>query len=62
MATKDKKVKPVDDVTVYATEKARFYNVGEPITVHSVQAEKLIADGKATAQKVEPAKAQKENK
>jgi hypothetical protein len=44
----DKLVKPVDDVTVYATDKAKFVNAGEPMVVHSVQADKLVASGKAT--------------
>ena len=47
----DKKVKPVDDVTVYATEKTKFVPAGQPFTVHSVQAEKLIASGKASKTK-----------
>ena len=46
---KEKAVKPVDQVTVYATEKLKaYYKVGDPIKVHSVQAEKMIESGKAT--------------
>jgi hypothetical protein len=52
--SKDKTVKLQDDVTVYATEKTKFYAKGEAFKVHSAQAEKLIASGKAT--KEAPAK------
>lgn len=48
----EQRVLPNDDVTVYATDKARFYRAGEAFQVHKVQAEKLIADGKATAKPV----------
>lgn len=53
----EKKVKGNDTVTVYATkvlEDAKLYKTGDEIQVHSVQAEKLIASGKAT--KTPPAK------
>lgn len=47
--SKDKKVKPVEDVTVYATDKlAGLFAVGAPIVAHAAVAEKLVEDGKAT--------------
>ena len=48
-----KKIRPQDPVTVYATEKtgsSKFnnYKTGDAMEVHSVLAEKLIEQGKAT--------------
>jgi hypothetical protein len=56
----EKKVKPVDNVTVYATDKLKsLYTAGSPIELHSIQAEKLIKNGKATKDAPEVKKADK---
>lgn len=44
---KGDKVKPKDDVTIEWTDKDKFHKAGTTSTVHRVQAEKLIAAGKA---------------
>lgn len=44
-------VRPTDTVTVYSTGKGGFTKVGEPMVVLKNLAEKLIEDGKATAEK-----------
>ena len=51
------KVKPNDDVVVYATGKLKStHKEGEEMTVHSAIAEKLISSGKATAEAPKGAK------
>lgn len=44
----DGRVRLKEDVTVYGTEKSKFLTTGEPFTVHSAHAEKLVANGMAT--------------
>ena len=48
---KDKKgtvVKVNEKVAVYATEKAKYFNVGDEVKAHPELAKKLIKAGKAT--------------
>lgn len=49
----EKLVKKTDVVTVFGTGASKHLAFGKPAKVHSVQAEKLIADGKATAKKLD---------
>ena len=44
-------VRPNDNTTVFATDKYKFEKAGTEIEVHVLLAEKLIAAGKATAEK-----------
>lgn len=50
---KEKKIKPVDNTKVYSTDKLKaiYPVIGTEIEVHTSQAEKLIASGKATKEK-----------
>lgn len=47
MAKDAKKVKKDDLVEVVGTGKSKFIKKGQKVTVHSIQAEKLIKSGKA---------------
>lgn len=44
---KGEKVKPKDDVQIEWTDKDKFHKAGTTSVVHRIQAEKLIASGKA---------------
>lgn len=47
----DRKVKPKEDVTIYATAALKDIDgigAGDPMVVHTALAEKLVASGKAT--------------
>lgn len=45
---KDGMIRPNDMTTVYSTGQGGFTKAGEAMEVHTVLAEKLISDGKAT--------------
>jgi hypothetical protein len=49
---KDGKIRPNDMTTVYSTGLGGFTKAGEPMEVHTVLAEKLIAQGKATSEPI----------
>jgi hypothetical protein len=47
MAEKNNVVKVRERVTVYATDKSKYYRVGDEMSVHPVLAKKLVKAGKA---------------
>jgi hypothetical protein len=56
----DIKVRPKEDVTVFATAGQPFHKEGEPVVMHRVLAQKLIEHGKFTATSLKAKKGDKE--